>query len=215
MYFLTGFCVAYYALLIRVLHMNPRYGLALLAILCILCGYVADRLVSSRLLVVRWSFQCGIFLSLCMNTVWPIYFALPVMSVVMGSEPRDHFLQTREGNYRMFQFVKQSLPIEAKLLLQGIVRGFYCDRAYIWDHPYQRLLNYGEFEKPSELLARMRELGISHVARMIRIPPGRTLLGYPQYFADNFHESFRKSYLRPIYRDESYVLFEVVYPNGT
>ena len=126
---------------------------------------------------------------------------------------RSFFANSR--NYRMFQFVRQSVPAEAKILLQGIVRGFYCDRAYMWDHPFQRLLNYGEFKEPVELLMRMRELGISHVARMMKVPAGRTLLGYPQYFSDNFHESFRKSYLKPIYRDESYVLFEVVYPNGT
>ena len=56
----------------------------------------------------------------------------------------------------------------------------------------------------------MQELGISHVARMINIPRIRQGL-YPQYFADSFHESFRKKHLNLIYRDESYVLFSVDY----
>ena len=44
---------------------------------------------------------------------------------------------------------------------------------------------------------------------MIKIPPGRVSLGYPQYFGDDFHERFRARYLRLVYRDESYVLFEL------
>ena len=47
---------------------------------------------------------------------------------------------------------------------------------------------------------------------MIRIPQGRVAMGYPQYFTDAFHEAFRQHHLKLVYRDESFVLFEVVYP---
>jgi hypothetical protein len=45
---------------------------------------------------------------------------------------------------------------------------------------------------------------------MIQIPPGR-LEFYPQYFTDQLHEAFRRKYLRLVYRDESYVAFEINY----
>ena len=98
------------------------------------------------------------------------------------------------------------------VLLQGIVKGFYCDRPYLWDHPHQMVINYGEYDTPQKLIKRMRQLRISHIVRMINIPPIRTGIGYPQYFADPMHETFRKEYLTLLYRDESYALFEVAYP---
>jgi len=120
-------------------------------------------------------------------------------------------LAEREGNYRVFQAVNKQLPADSKVLLQGIVKGYYCDKPYLWDHPYQRVINYTDYESPDALVARMGELDISHVVRMITVPPGRVQLGYPQYFADEFHEAFRKKYLQLLYRDESYVLFAVKY----
>ena len=45
---------------------------------------------------------------------------------------------------------------------------------------------------------------------MINIPHSRTHLGYPQYFRDDFHEDFRKKYLRLVWRDQFYALFSLV-----
>ena len=74
------------------------------------------------------------------------------------------------------------------------------------------MINYRKYNTPSSLIERMRDLDISHIVRMIDMPGIRMALGYPQYFADPFHEKFRKKYLKLIYKDELYVLFEVVYP---
>ena len=92
-----------------------------------------------------------------------------------------------------------------------MVKGFYCDHAYMWDHPYQSTLVYREMKTPEELLARLSDLGITHVARPIRISDGRHAMGYPQYFLDEFHEAFRRKYLRLLHRDDVCVLFEVMY----
>ena len=84
----------------------------------------------------------------------------------------------------------------------------------MWDHPYQMILQYRDLKTSDAMLARMRELGISHIVRMIYIPPGRTQgVGYPQYFSDALHEDFRKKYLKLLHRDRGYVVFEVVYPS--
>ena len=98
------------------------------------------------------------------------------------------------------------------VLLQGIVKGYYCERVYMWDHPYQTRLQYGDYKTPEQLSVRMNELGITHVVRMIFVPLGRQAM-YPQYFQDAFHEDFRKKFMKLIYRDESYVVFEMVYPS--
>jgi hypothetical protein len=116
----------------------------------------------------------------------------------------------------VFRQVNATLPETAKILLQGDVKGYYCEREYLWDHPYQMVINYREYDTPEKLISRMKELGITHVVRMIYIPPIRTQgVGYPQYFADPFQEAFRKEYLRLTYKDEAFVLFELVYPSGS
>jgi hypothetical protein len=84
----------------------------------------------------------------------------------------------------------------------------------MWDHPYQMLLQYRDYKTPEELMARLHQLGITHIVRMIYIPPIRTQgVGYPQYFADAQHEEFRKKYLKLLYRDQGYVVFEILYPS--
>ena len=81
----------------------------------------------------------------------------------------------------------------------------------MWDHPYQRLLQYSEYATAEQMLERLETLGVTHIVRMIHIPPGRTVF-FPQYFMDHKHEDFRKKYLKLLYRDNGYVVFEINYP---
>ena len=209
---LTLFCLGYYVILVRLLHMNPRYGLVLFAVASLLCGFVAHKLASTSWPPVRVLFLGGFLLTALLNLVWSYSLARPYAPVALGIEGRDVFLTRTEANYRLFRYVNENTPQDAKLLLQGIVKGYYCDRDYLWDHPHQAIVHYEEAAGSEHLLEEFRRLDITHVARMINIPRGRVTMGYPQYFADEYHEEFRRRYLKLIYRDESFVLFEVVYP---
>ena len=207
---LTAFCVVYYVALVRALHMNPRYGLVLFALLSVLAGYVVQRLCESRLKPVSICLQVVFVATLLLNTTWAYALSRETTDVALGKETREAFLQRNEGNFRAFRFVNRTLPASAKVLLQGIVRGYYCDREYVWDHRKTGVIDYASHKTTHSLLTRFRELGISHVVRMKIVPPSR--LGfYPQYFSDPFHEAFRNKHLKPLYVDESYVVFEVMY----
>ncbi len=204
------FCLFYYLILVRTLHMNPRYGLVLFAFLSVLCGQVAAGLCASRLRPLRGIFKVGFMLTAVANATWSYAQAQPLMEVALGHESRQHFLQRHESNYRAFQFVNQQLPVASTVLLQGMVKGYYCERPYLWDHPYSGVVDYEKENTPEKLLTLMQELKVSHIVRMIRIPPYR--LGYyPQYFTEPLHEAFRQRYLKLIYQDESYVVFEIQY----
>jgi hypothetical protein len=205
---LTLFCLGYYVILVRLLHMNPRYGLVLFAVASLLCGFVAHRLASTSWPPVRVLFLGGFLLTALLNLAWSYSLARPYVPVALGIEGRDVFLTRTEANYRLFRYVNDNTPEDARLLLQGIVKGYYCERDYLWDHPHQSVLGY-EGKSVDELYRRLRQLGVSHIARMIQIPPGRVSLGYPQYFTDEFHERFRARHLRLVYQDESFVLFEL------
>ena len=58
----------------------------------------------------------------------------------------------------------------------------------------------------------MESLGITHIVRMINIPQSRLAIGYSQYFTDPLQENFRKKYLKLLYRDGGYVVFEISQP---
>lgn len=204
---LALFCLGYYVILVRLLHMNPRYGLVLFAVASLLCGFVAHRLATSWR-PVRVLFVGAFLVTALLNLAWSFALAQPYLSVALGGEGRQVFLTRTEANYRLFRYVNENTPGDARVLLQGIVKGFYCDRDYLWDHPHQSVVRYDGLS-PEELFDQLQRLGVSHIARMIKIPPGRVSLGYPQYFGDDFHERFRARYLRLVYRDESYVLFEL------
>ena len=190
--------------------MNPRYGLVLFAFLSILCGYVIERLLRCRVKVIPMMFKVAFVATTFLNISWAYALAKPVLPVSTGVESREQFLTKAVTNYRVFRYANNQLPPSARILLQGIVRGYYCDREYLWDHPFQATINYEDFSKPDELLERMGQLGVTHVVRMIHIPSFRQKF-FPQYFADPFHEEFRKRHLKALYNDEAYVLFKVVY----
>ena len=209
---LAAFCLLYYLMVVLRIDGNPRYSLFLFAYLSVLSGFVAERMVRGRLRQLRPVLMLAVGLTVVGNLSLNFLLASSSVGHLMSDTSNDRFLMQSEGNYRVFRQVNAQLPDTAKLLLQGIVKGYYCDREYLWDHPHQMVINYREYNTPGSLLERMRELEISHVVRMIQVPPIRVQLGYPQYFADPFHEDFRKKYLKLIYRDQTYVMFEVQYP---
>ena len=209
---LVGLCAALYALAVLVLHANPRYALVLFALLAVLAGLVVDRLLDRAQKWVRLGVAAVMLLSIATSAAWSYWLARPVFGVATGAVAAPQFLRSSESTYPMFEFCNTHLPRSAKVLLQGIVKGYYCDRDYMWDHPFQRQLVYADCATAEDLAARLHELGITHVARMGRVPGSRVRLGYPQYFEDPFHEGFRRRYLKLVYRDRQFVVFALREP---
>lgn len=212
---LTLFCALCYFIAVLYVDGNPRYNLYLFAFLSIAAGYAAEQLSRGGLHRVRSVLQAAFGLTLFFNVLLGYALAETAVGFLLSGNSREQFLLEHEPNARVLRQVNQHLPESARILIQGDVKGYYCDRDYLWDHPYQMVINYKEYNTQEKLIRRMQELGITHVVRMVYIPPMRTQgVGYPQYFADPFHEAFRKKYLRLLYKDESFALFEVVFAPG-
>lgn len=205
--------VLYYLLVVSYIDGNPRYNLAFFALLSVLAGLGAARLSEHQSPLFRIIFRSAFLATLFCGIAQSYALAFTAVNYNSSSQNSDQFLQDYESNYKALTFVNQQLPMDAKVLLQGIVKGFYCEREYLWDHPYQTLLNYDQLKSSGEMLSRMKMLGITHIVRMIQIPTSRVKMGYPQYFMDVTHENFRKKYLKLLYRDPGYVVFEIVYPS--
>lgn len=207
-------CLAYYLLAVLYIDGNPRYNMALFALLSTLVGFIAQQLSIRLIRPLSWAFNAVFVGTILGNLAFGYALSYQGINFVFSHQGSEQFLIENESNYQAMRFVDTHLPEDSVLLLQGIVKGYYCNRPYMWDHPYQMLLQYGDYKTSKELLARMKELGITHIVRMIYVPPLRTAgVGYPQYFADVQHEDFRKKYLKLLHRDRGYVVFEIVYPS--
>lgn len=208
---LLGFCLVYYAIVVRALHMNPRYGLVLFVFAAAAAGWAADHLARRTWRPASMLFRTVFLASMVLNMAWQYYLFAPVSGVAFGRETWSQFLRAREYNYGVYEFANQHLPPDSKVLLQGMVRGFYLDAEYLWDHPHQATLRYEDHPTRQELLDALSKLGITHIARVIRVSPTRHAMGFPQYFLDPYHEDFRQNYLKLLYRDQACVLFEIDY----
>ena len=212
---LMVFCLCYYVIIIRALHMNPRYGLVLFVFASAAAGWAAAYFSRHEWRPAALVFRAVFVSTLVLNVTWQYSLFEPVRDVVFGRETPSQFLRAREHNYGVFEFANQHLPAKSKVLLQGMVRGFYLNAPYMWDHPHQAILRYDDYTTPEDFLARLRKLGITHIARVIRVSDTRHAMGFPQYFLDPFHESFRQKYLKLLYRDQMCVLFEIHHGNGS
>ncbi len=208
---LMVFCLVYYGIVVRALHMNPRYGLVLFVFAAAAAGWVAAHFARRIWQPASMLFRVVFVASMVLTVTWQWYLFAPASDVVFGSEPRSQFLRAREYNYGVFEFANQHVPPGSKVLLQGMVRGFYLDAPYLWDHPHQAVLRYEDYATQQELLDALHALEITHIARVIKVSPGRHAMGFPQYFLDPYHEAFRQKYLKLLYRDQMCVLFEIDY----
>jgi 4-amino-4-deoxy-L-arabinose transferase-like glycosyltransferase len=202
----------YYLLIVLYVDGNPRYNLAFFALMSILAGWGAQRFSGHRFRALQVIFKATFVVALLSSLAQSYALAYPAIHRLLARQNPEQYLLANEGNYKAFTYVNQHLSSSAKVLLQGIVKGYYCEREYMWDHPYQALLQYDDYETPEQLHAQLKKLGITHIVRMIQVPASRIALGYPQYFADPLQEAYRKRYLKLLYRDSGYVVFEVTNP---
>ena len=206
---LVAFCYLFTTIVVLWIHANPRYALFCFGFLSVLAGYVAFRLSSSNLLF-KIVFNTAFVSTLSWGIAWNYEIAKPSWDVVRGTMTEENFLKRMEATYPVFSRVNKTLPDTATVLLQGMVKGYYCDRSYMWDHPYQAVLVYGRHKSSEELLRRMRQLGITHIVRILRMPPIRKQQ-YPDYFREPLQASFMQNYLKLLYRDDFFLLFEINY----
>lgn len=87
------------------------------------------------------------------------------MPMVLGMETRENYLQRSLEVYPIFAWINQNLSNDARVLIIGDLRCFYCDRDYVWSCPLsQAYINYDLFRSVSDFKNRLKELNITHAA---------------------------------------------------
>ena len=143
-----------------------RYGLLYIPFLCIIAAFVIDKLLAFKSRV----FVSFILLLLLLNLVFSLSLwggmNIKTVPVVFGFESEGQFYNKLKDYslYDVSQFVNKETPLDSKILIVKDGRGLFLDREFVpFDIKYSSYVNYLEFKDKNELLARIKELKITHM----------------------------------------------------
>ncbi len=97
--------------------------------------------------------------------------------VTFGVESRDEFLVENGYIYEPYVYAAENLPSTAKILAYNVWdMNYYLDTAFVIGNPLiQGYVDYGPMETGEDLLARLEELGVTHLF-LRGDPPGDVVL---------------------------------------
>ncbi len=140
-----------------------RYLLPSLVLLAPLAGYSMAQLFSrsgpvraaAGTVASLWAVCALVPLVLSFIIAWPI---------ISGRATWEQYLNIKLDVYEPSRYIARYLPEDAVIATYGEPRYYYFERPAIWADPgHSRLFTYETMQTPQELIARYRELGITHV----------------------------------------------------
>lgn len=148
-----------------------RYLFPSLALLAPVAGYGAYRCRHGGAIVSR-ALTAAVLLWATVTAYTAASLAVPALPVIFGTESQHDYLLRTTDVYTPSLAIRQ-LPPDARVCTYGEVRCFYFDRDYFWGEPgHSDLIAYDRMHTASDLVARYRELGITHVLINLQYLPG-------------------------------------------
>lgn len=81
----------------------------------------------------------------------------------VGIEPAPEYLARTLDIYEVQEYLNNTLPADARVVLFDEVRGYYLDRDYIWGNPgHHELIPWRRFKSGKDMVAFLRKLGYTH-----------------------------------------------------
>jgi hypothetical protein len=136
----------------------PAYPVALL----LMAWFVSS--FTRRLAVLHTALYGAVALILVLSLGKAVWANRDVLTVGLGLESQEDFLNRKLYSYSAFQFANTQLPNSAKFLIFPENRTFYLDRSYILGDPYGiGMIDYAPYHSPNELLKGLESLEITHL----------------------------------------------------
>ena len=141
---------------------NLSYFSAITALLAVMTAYVVECLnsIGRWWQIVVWG-VIGADLLFCL--VGGVIYTTKALPVVFGLESEKTFLEKSAGFYPVMRYANENLPLDSKLFVFPR-HTYYLDRDYLRASTYmQAIVNYAELDTEDKLLARLKELGFTHI----------------------------------------------------
>jgi hypothetical protein len=210
---LFGFAFFFLVYAVFLTNLRIRYILPIVPPLAILLAFglhnVYLRIARPPLLFV------GVILLAFFNVfyLWNYFVHASPLDYLKGRESREAYITRQLPEYPVFRYINGQLPESAKIYLLFIGRrAYYCERDYFHDgseNPWTLLRILHESVDDAGVLARLRQMGISHL--MVR----EDLM--LRFLKDNLDpqrwkkwNAFARRSLRGVYHSGGYSLYEIV-----
>ncbi len=138
-----------------------RYIFFVYAMLAIVSAYSINRLLSEKGIgkAVGAAF---VFIMLLNLALWA-GANNDEIRVAAGLTDKESYLSQQMENYQLLKYANENLQ-GAKICIYGSIRGYYSDNDYVWcNPPYQAYIDFYTIKTSGELLARMKDAGITHI----------------------------------------------------
>ena len=185
-----------------------RYALPAFALLCIPCGWGAQKYLT-RSTPLR---ACaGLCLALwCLFTLALLWNNARISwAVILGVETPRSYLTRTFSAYPISESISQNLPRESVIALYGEPRGFYLDRKYfLADSLHNRLIDETKIRSAKDWIAALRENGATHVL-WNSVPERNGGVGAPP---PQMAQAESQNLLRLVAESRGYRFYEIVVP---
>jgi len=107
--------------------------------------------------------------SLCMNGSYIVnqFRYVSPFSYLKGTVTRDQYIERYRPEYPTMRYINDNLPEEARILFIHLGnRGYYCDRAYVFDMNRNRSTLHQLVkmsDKPEGIVGGLKEMGVTHL----------------------------------------------------
>ena len=185
-----GLFVLFYMACWFVLGQSPRFFFPVLPCLAILMAWGADWVDGAGAKISATAVRFLFFTILSLQTAFAVYHYRPSFRVALGLESEPIYLRRMERSYEPAQYINETLPADAKILVSDEAHLYYFNRTIIREHVYAEQTRY--FEKAIDLKGIMKFLsnqGFTHIL-ITGGMPGETLerlqpLRIPQLMRDH------------------------------
>jgi len=124
------------------------------------------------------------------------------MLVFTGLKSQEEYILENEKTYRVFKYINERLPSNAKIFVINDPRTFYCDYPYVTRVPAVRNL----FSKAgTEILKKFKEAEITHLL----INKYYEDVGISHYL--KVLDAIRMKHLRVVYHQYPFMVFKIIY----
>lgn len=134
------------------------------------------------------------------------------ISVALHPRGKDEFLTKHFGVYPMIESMNRELPKDALVFSVDEQNLFYLDRSYILGGPHHQIfVDYRTMVTFRDLLARLRELRVTHLLMRLGPPAPDHLIGAPHAALALLMRAVDFSQLHEIKRHQELVLYKINY----
>jgi len=187
-----------------------RYLIPVLPLFSLMVAYVIETISTSHKNLKIFLYSL-VFFTFIFNIVYlapeglnKVYERLLVLS---GMKSQEEYILKNEETYRVFKYVNENLPSDAKIFILSEPKNFYCNRKYATVFFKEgKPLNYSPL-KEEEILAEFKQAGFTHFITNEYLLG----LGYGRYLWNKFSEEFKKNHFKVVYNHYPFVVYKIIY----